>query len=187
MSLNVSRFLSILQTKANWQVRLINFGGMSPSRGALVLAVRRGTSRSKGGCPREMPISFCGTRARWARHFPGAEGQGQSLWGFWVPGIRSQIRQAREIKQCCRPSLRACRGGQDGGGHLWPARAGPSLEPKVRSQSLRLAGSCSASTSPRSRACLCDLGVPLPKNMPQGDGAGSFRGASSLGGEAPLE
>lgn len=132
MSLNVSRFLSILQTKANWQVRLINFGGMSPSRGARVLAVRRGTSRSKGGCPREMPISFCGTRARWGRHFPGAEGQGQSLWGFWVPGIRSQIRQAREIKQCCRPSLRACRGGQDGGGHLWPARAG--AKPGAQSQ-----------------------------------------------------
>lgn len=89
------QFLSILQTKASWRVKLINLGGISPSRGG----PGTGHGRSKGRCPRETPVSFLGAGAGWGWHLPWAVGWGQRLWGSGVghePVLQPQLGLAGE-------------------------------------------------------------------------------------------
>ena len=142
----ISRFLSLFQTKANWQVRLINFGGISPSGGALAPAAMERRGQSEGSCPREMSVSSRGARARSGWHLPGATGRGRRPRVFRGLGIPSQTGTGVGNQPRLQTQLSRLAGepGQEGGGS---PRAGPGpgqrLEPKVKSKSLRLAGSCS--------------------------------------------
>lgn len=138
---HVSRFSSISPTKANWQVRLINFGGMRPSRGALEEGRRE---PGRGSCPRELPVSSRGARARPGWHLPEAAGGGRRPRGCGALGIPRQTRTG--VGTAPRRSLgeRSWGGrGQEGGGS---PRAGPAP------------GSAS---SPKSKARVCVLLVML--------------------------
>lgn len=133
MSPHVWRFLSIFQTKANGQVGLIKFGGPGD------------TSEPRGPAPAAKPAR-AGAKAdahvkrRLPPWRPGSRGSARSRG--CGPGSASGVSpaQACDSDRCCGPSEPA--GGRERGAR---GRRGPwqCLKPKVKSESLRLAGSCS--------------------------------------------
>lgn len=140
MAPNVSRFLSVFQTKANWRVRPINFRGDRAEQRGLGTGLGgggRGASRRGGRCPREMPVSVRGARACSGWHLP--RGLPAGVCALGASGL-SQTGQAWGANARCRPGRQACRQAGEGRreeGFCRPARAGPGqrLEPKVKSQS----------------------------------------------------
>lgn len=136
VSPNVLRFLSIFQTKANWRVRLINFGGaggIRPSRGPGSGREAEARWGARADAHVKCPSPSVAPGLARVDTFPG-------LRGFQAPGIRSQTGSGVGLQ----PTLQTWRAGwREGAGSRRPARSGQRLKPKVKSESLRLAGSCS--------------------------------------------
>lgn len=100
--------------------------------------------------------------------------------GRWASRVRPGQAWEPHLAAAWASGLGAGEGRREAGAR-GPGRpgAGQRLEPKVKSEGLRLAGhargSRLASPSLGLRSCPCDLSILLPKNMPKGDGVNDKR------------
>lgn len=137
VSPNVPRFLSIFQTKANWQVRLINFGGRGKSeqRGPGAGRGGRGASRREGRWPREMPVPSVAPGLALVGTFPRGCGLGSVPTGLWsqAPGV-SPDRRGKPICAADGAGRLADRRGQEGGGLLPASQGQARAAPGAQSQ-----------------------------------------------------
>lgn len=150
---------------------------MSPGAGALHRLRRRGVSTAKARCPREMPVSSRGARAR-----PGlapSRGCGPGSAPAGLPGAQhpeSDPGRAWETNPGCRPSERASRLASQDRREEEAPRAGPrpGAAPGAPSQK-RESASCWFMLRVPSWHLHCQDKEPVPvtsaQGKPQGDGA----------------